>query len=89
MKYQLLEHVSLTEVDDEAVLLDLNTGSYYGLNHIGAHLMRVLEAAGSVNDAVQEPAEKYQTDVSTIEADISQLLDQLLKEKLLAKRGAQ
>ncbi|MFT6006702.1 MAG: hypothetical protein ACI9SX_001677 [Pseudoalteromonas tetraodonis] len=89
MKNQLLEHVSLTEVDAEAVLLDLNTGSYYGLNHTGAQLMRVLDHAGSVSDAVQELAEKYQTDVSTLEADISQLLDQLLKEKLTTARDTQ
>jgi hypothetical protein len=86
MKYQLLEHVSLTEVDDEAVLLDLNTGSYYGLNHIGAHLMRVLEDNGSVNKAVEQITSKYHADKTTVEGDLRKLLDQLLEQNLIIQR---
>ena len=84
MKYQLLEHVSLTEVDDEVVLLDLNTGSYYGLNHIGACLMKVLHECGSLEIATAQISEQYQTPQSRVKEDLDALVAQLIEQGLVA-----
>jgi len=85
MKYQLADHVSLTEVDDEAVLLDLNSGAYYGLNHVGALLINHLQAQQSVEFANAAIAEQYQTPHTTVTQDIEILIDQLLEQKLIIK----
>lgn len=83
MKYQLADHVSLTEVDDEAVLLDLNSGAYYGLNHVGALFMTHLINQQSIESASNEIAEHYQTPHEAVVRDIDRLLKQLLKQKLV------
>lgn len=83
MKYQLADHVSFTDVDDDAVLLDLNTGAYYGLNHIGAQLLNQLKAHNSIEDAISFISEQYQTANNTVEADINELIEQLLAQKLI------
>lgn len=85
MKYHLADHVSLTEVDDEAVLLDLNSGAYYGLNHVGARLITHLKDQQSVEYSVSEIAKHYQTAATTVQHDIDVLVEQLLKQKLITK----
>ena len=85
MKYNLAEHVSLTEVDDEAVLLDLNSGAYYGLNHVGALLIAQLQDQQDVANASAAIAERYQTPHATVKRDIDTLLAQLLEQKLIVK----
>ena len=85
MKYQLADHVSLTKVDDEVVLLNLNTGTYYGLNHVGALLLTYLQDKKSLEFATAAIAEQYQTPHTTVNQDIALLLEQLLEQKLLTK----
>ena len=83
MKYQLAEHVSFTDVEDEAVLLDLNSGAYYGLNHIGAQLLNELKARNSIENAVILIAAEYQINYNTVQADIDELIKQLLHQNLI------
>jgi hypothetical protein len=83
MKYLLADHVSLTEVDDEAVLLDLNSGGYFGLNHVGARLMVHLNAQKSVEFAVADIVDHYQACATTVKQDIDVLIAQLLEQKLI------
>lgn len=85
MKYQLADHVSLTEVDDEAVLLDLNSGTYYGLNHVGAKLMSYLNDQKTVEFASVAIAEQYQAPRITVARDIELLVQQLLEQKLIVE----
>ena len=83
MKYQLADHVSLTEVDDEAVLLDLNSGAYYGLNHVGALLLAHMQDQQSIEFANAAIAKQYQTPHATVSQDIKVLIVQLLEQKLI------
>lgn len=83
MRYQLAEHVSFTDVEDEAVLLDLNTGAYYGLNHIGAQLLNELKAHNSIENAVIVIATEYQITNNTVQDDVNELIEQLLLQNLI------
>jgi len=83
MKYKLSEHVSLTEVDDEAVILDLNSGAYYGLNHIGSQLLSELKQGLDADSAIKSISEQYQIPNATVEKDIQELLSELLKQALI------
>ncbi|MBL4673858.1 MAG: PqqD family protein [Arenicella sp.] len=86
MKYQLADHVSFTEVDDEAVLLDLNSGAYYGLNHVGAMLMSYLQDQKTPEFASTAIAKQYLTPHITVARDIELLVQQLLEQKLIVER---
>ncbi len=83
MKFQLAKHVSFTAVDDEAVILDLNSGAYYGLNHIGAQLVEQLKQGRSSEQASKRIAEQYQIPNATVESDIQDLLSQLIEQALI------
>ncbi len=82
-KLKLAEHVSFTELDDEAVLLDLQSGSYYGLNHVGVALIKALENGHDEQAAVDIIASAYQAPVAQVKQDISALLTDMLERKLL------
>ena len=84
-EYTLCENISLTEVDDELVLLDLNNGAYYGLNHIGADLLRALQNKQPLSLTIRQISERYQMDSAQVQIDIDELLAQLMKNHLLLK----
>lgn len=88
MKYHLLQHVSFTQVDDEAVLLDLNTGTYFGLNQVGTHFLKIVQNADAtdhVEHASQEIAALYQINQDQVRADLLELIQQLQQNSLLAE----
>ena len=84
-QYQIGANISLTEVEDEIVLLNLNNGAYYGLNHIGAHLIRAIENQTPLNHLIRQIAEQYQMDYKSVNRDIDQLIVQLVEQSLLVQ----
>lgn len=84
--YKLLDHVSFTQVDDEAVLLNLESGSYFGLNHVGTVLINAFQEGRSLDNAVQLISEQYQTDASLVLSDINALIEQLSQNNLIELR---
>jgi len=83
MKYRLAEQVSLTDVDDQAVLLDLDSGTYFGINHVGAYFLRLMESDYNSQQAIQEIARHYDVDTKNVETDINELIEQLIAQKLI------
>ena len=83
MKYQLLEHVSLTNVDGEAILLDLNEGFYFGLNHVGALYLNLITQNITHDQAVIDIAQRYAIDYNRVKDDINELTKQLMEQNLL------
>lgn len=82
-KITLADNLSLTEVDEEMVILNLKTGSYYGVNHIGAELLKDIQAGVEFNASVLKIAEKYQRPTEEVISDIEQLLDELEQQNLV------
>lgn len=87
MKYQLAEHISFTEVDDEVVLLDLNKGTYFGLNHVGAKFLKALQTNETYESALSKIAAEYQMDMLVISDDLKTLLKQLLEQELIEEKS--
>lgn len=87
-KYLLIEDVLLTEVENEVVLLNLASGAYFGLNHVGAQLIKDLQQTLPIEQSIQQISERYQMDHSVVDADIRALVDQLLANKLLVEPGS-
>ena len=81
--YRLANNISLTQVDDEVVLLNLNSGSYFGLNHVGAGLLNRLVAQQSVEQSCAALAKQYAIPAQTVNDDIAELISQLLEQGLI------
>ena len=87
VKYQLCDHVSLTEIDGEAILLDMDTGTFFGLNHVGAQFLSALQANQTYETASSNVAKHYQVNLVTASSDLKILLNQLLDENLIQERA--
>ncbi|WP_263784464.1 PqqD family protein [Salinibacter grassmerensis] len=79
------------EVEDERILLDPETGTYYGLNPVGDHVLRMVEdaetgslAIRSVVDALHDafPDEDYER----IAEDVLTFIDEMEDFDLLLVR---
>jgi len=72
------------DVEGEAVLLNLDTGIYFGLNEVGTRMWRLMEQHGQL-DAVRDAiVREFDVNASTAERDILALVA-ALREKGLVK----
>lgn len=82
-QYRLLTHANITEVDNEAVVLDLKTGQFYGLNDVGLDTVKMLEKGAGLEDLVVEIQKRYDHPVGSIREDLSSLLEKLIARGLI------
>jgi Coenzyme PQQ synthesis protein D (PqqD) len=73
------------ELDGETVLLNLETGMYFGLDAVGTEMWRAIREAATLGDALIAVHGQYEVDEATIRADFLQLADELLAKGLLQR----
>ncbi len=79
----LSQDVLLQEVDDEAVLLDLSSEQYFGLNEVGVQLWRALEADGNLEVAHQKLLALYEVEADRLAEDLLTLVGDLERAGLV------
>lgn len=72
------ERVLCKEVDGEAVLLDLETETYFGLNETGARLWVLLTGAPTIGRALETMLEEYDVPREALERDVDDLVERLV-----------
>ena len=75
--------VLFREIDKECVLLDLGSGTYFGLNEVGTRIWSLLREGLAEDDIVRTIADEYAGDAATIRADVRRLLTELESRKLI------
>jgi hypothetical protein len=70
-------------LDKEAVLLNLETERYFGLDEIGTRMWQLLTAEPSVEFAYQKLLEEYDVDSATLRENLAELLEKLTENGLL------
>ena len=70
-------------VGDEAVLLNLTTELYLGLDLVGARMWTVLNDAPSIQAAYDALLQEYEVEPDRLRQDIDELLGQLLEQGLI------
>ncbi|MBU7600428.1 lasso peptide biosynthesis PqqD family chaperone [Streptomyces sp. P38-E01] len=82
----LRDWLAITETDYGSVLLDMNSGSYWNLNHTGAIVVDTLRRGGSAADAVTAVRRHYDIGPDEAERDVADLLDQLRQAGILDEK---
>jgi hypothetical protein len=80
-------HVLMEDVGGELVLLDLERSLYCSLNGVGSRMFVLAQEKGSLEEVVQALTEEYDADAESIRADLADLIDRLVKERLLIVNG--
>jgi hypothetical protein len=72
-----------TELDDELIMMDMESGRYLALNRVGAVIWRELTEPRKVDDLCRTLEERYLAPRGEIERDVLNLLRQMEAEKLI------
>lgn len=83
MKVTIPETVLATELDAEGVLLNLETGEYYGLDEVGLDMWKALHANGDVDAARAALAEQFDVTDEVLARDLREFVGKLAERKLL------
>jgi len=76
-------HQVSSDLMDEAVILDMSSGTYYGLNAVGASIWQLIQAPKTVNQVQEALLEEYEIDADTCEGDLLTLLNNLQDKGLI------
>jgi len=71
------------DLGDEAILLDLETETYFGLNAAGRRLWSLLTTAPTIRDAFEAMLEEYDVSPDELERDMTALIEELVGRGLL------
>jgi len=81
--YQKNPSVACTELDDGAVLLNLDTKYYFNLNETGLRIWQIMEDSLNSIEIAEKLAGEYDVDLENAKASVLRLLGELEKEELI------
>jgi hypothetical protein len=82
-KIEIPADVLFQEVGGETVLLDLESEHYFGLDAVGTRIWALLGEGASVGAVVDTLLQEYEVERATLEADVADLLSNLLEAGLI------
>lgn len=82
-KFVLSPHAMSRTIGEETVILDLESGTYFGLDPLGARMWQMLEEGKSVGEARDAIFDEYEVERDRLEADLLALAAELAERKLV------
>lgn len=82
--FRVPDHVIMRELEGEAVLLNLDTMTYFGLDEVGTRMWQLLTTLPSAQAAYDALLAEYDVSPETLANDLAALVQQLLDQGLLA-----
>ena len=76
-------HVLVRFLDREAVLLNLETEQYFGLDEIGTRMWQLVTASPSIDAAYQELLAEFDVEAEMLHSNLAELLSRLVDSGLL------
>lgn len=81
--YRKNPDVVCSELDEGAILLNLNTKYYYNLNETALKIWNSVNGSSIISEIAQKIAEEYEVDKGLAEESVRRLLAELYKEGLV------
>jgi hypothetical protein len=77
------DDVLISPLQEESVVLNLDSERYYGLDNVGTRFLSVLTTANSIDAAYQSLAEEYDIDREVLRQDLVALIQNLLQQGII------
>ena len=77
------EDVVSRELDGEAVILNLESGTYFGLDPVGTRIWSLLQKNGSLRETFETLQQEYEVAPNQLEQDLLRLVKELHGKGLL------
>ena len=75
--------VMARQVGDETVILDLASGTYFGLDPVGARIWQLLGEGKTLAEICQMMLEEYEVEREQLETDVLRITGELLERGLV------
>ena len=80
---QRAESVTFEVVADEAILIDINTGTYFSLNEVGTEFWEMLDGLQTIEQHAATIAARYEVETGLVVNDLLELAEAMAKDKLI------
>ena len=71
------------DLGGETAMLDMKEGVYYGLNEMGTIIWEFIQEPVTIQEIVDNILEEYEVDEETCFADLVELIEQMVENKLI------
>jgi hypothetical protein len=78
------EEVAAKVIDGEAIIINLANGIYYSMDKVGGLIWDLVQAGHSLEEVIMAVTDRYDVSREKVEADIQELVEELLRENLVA-----
>lgn len=75
--------VLVQPLEGESVLLNMESGTYFGLNRVGTRMWEAVTTAPNLAHAIQTLLGAYDVPPPTLRSDLRELLEQLVRKGLV------
>lgn len=82
-RYKVVDEHLYSDLKDEAVILNLANGRYYGLNAVGVSIWKALLEPATIGEIESTIMLEYDVDQETCSREVSAFLDKMAEEKLI------
>jgi len=77
------DEVFANEIDGEAVMMNIQTGKYYGLDEIGSRIWELMEHKIQVKEIIGQLQKEYDVSEQQCKTDVLNLLNELKSNQLI------
>ena len=79
------DDVLISHLQDEAVILNLDSERYFGLDDVGTRFLTVLTTSESLEAAYETLSSEYEVDPQVLRQDLLALVEKLVDQGLLIR----
>jgi hypothetical protein len=83
VRYVRSKQIVESKIADEVVMLDMDSGFYFGLNSVASDIWTMLENPISVGEIVVSLLAQYEVDQATCNAETKEIIEEMLKHRLV------
>ena len=84
---RIADSLSATSLDDELVLLDAASGTYFGLNHVGSKIFDMLKDGRSEDEVIAALRTEYSESEERLRSDYAAFVAELERRGLVVDEG--
>jgi hypothetical protein len=77
------DDVLISNLQDESVILNLDSERYYGLDDVGTRFLSILTTSESIEAAYDRLREEYEVDPQVLRKDLLALAEKLIEQGLI------
>jgi coenzyme PQQ synthesis protein D (PqqD) len=84
-RVRVADDVLISNLQEESVILNLDSERYYGLDNVGTRFLSVLDESESIEAAYEVLRDEYDVDAQSLRQDLLELIENLLNQGILIR----